>query len=223
MARKESNPILGKLGQWFPGLAVFAKCLGLMYSKRSMLKQLGYIESVKERRPCRKDGSPIPWMNYNIISFLEDRLNADMVMFEYGSGNSTQFYAQHVKELYSLEKSQEWYDYNVANVPDHVTMMYAETNTGKDYAGMIGLADRQFNVVVIDAADRIDCVAASVGCLTDDGVIILDDSSDTRYQRTFESMKDKGFRRLDFEGLKPAGIRAYRSSVFYRPDNCLGI
>jgi hypothetical protein len=32
-----------------------------------------------------------------------------------------------------------------------------------------------------------------------------------------------GFKRLDFEGLKPAGIRSYSTAVFYRPGNALGL
>jgi hypothetical protein len=223
MARKASKPILGRLGQWFPGLAVFAKCLGLMYSKRSMLKQLGYIESVKERRPCRRDGSPLPWMNYNIIGFMEDRLNPSITMFEYGSGNSTQFYASFVKEVFSLEQSKDWYEHNVANTSDNVTMKHASHQSGKEYAKLIGSFNRKFNLVVIDAADRVECVKAAVNHLTDDGVIILDDSHRDSYQPAFEFMKSLGFRKIEFEGLKPAGIRSYRSTVFYRPDNCLCI
>ncbi len=223
MAKKKSKPILGKLAHWFPGLAVFAKCLGLVYSKRSMLKQLGYIESVKERRPCKRDGAPLPWMNYNIIGFLEGRLDQSMVMFEYGSGNATQSYDKLVKELYPLEKNREWYDDNVANVPDHVTMIYADNVSGEEYGEMIGQPNRNFNVVVIDAADRVDCVMAAINYLTDDGVIILDDSHRDYYQQAFDFMKQRGFRKIDFEGLKPAGIRGYRSTVFYRSNNCLGI
>lgn len=81
------------LKRLFPSVSVFVKTLGLVYSKRSMLRKLGWVESVRTGKPCRKDGSPIPWMNYSVIQFLDERLNKDLSLFEYGSGNSTMFYA----------------------------------------------------------------------------------------------------------------------------------
>jgi len=38
-----------------------------------------------------------------------------------------------------------------------------------------------------------------------------------------EHLAKQGFRRLDSEGLKPSSIRAYRTSIFYKTDNCLGL
>jgi hypothetical protein len=92
----------------FPGIAVFIKTLGLVYSKRSMLRDLGWVESVRTRKPCRRDGSPIPWMNYHVVSFLEERLNDDLSLFEYGSGNSTLFYARLAGDVVSVETDREW-------------------------------------------------------------------------------------------------------------------
>ena len=73
-----------------------------------MLRKLGYIESVKTQKPCRKNGSPIPWMNYAVIQFLEERLADDLSLFEYGSGNSTCFYASLVKDVVSIEMDEQW-------------------------------------------------------------------------------------------------------------------
>ena len=81
-----------KLRKFFPGVAVFIKGMSLLYTKRSYLKETGYLKSTIESKPCKKDGSPIPWMNYNVISFLEERLNKKLALFEYGCGNSTIFF-----------------------------------------------------------------------------------------------------------------------------------
>ena len=223
MARKPRKRLTGAIGRIFPGIAVFAKCLGLIYSRRSMLRKLGYIESVKERRPCRRDGSPIPWMNYNVISFLEGRLKPALNMFEYGSGNSTLFYAKLVGSVTSLEADKDWYEYGKSNLPDNVTLLYSGDVSAKEYANTIAEQNTLYDVVIIDAKERVECFYAATKCLTQSGVIVLDDSHRDYYQDAFDFAEQQGFRRLDFEGLKPAGIREYRSTVFYKSDNCLGI
>ena len=223
MARKASKPLTGAIGRWFPGLAVFAKCLGLIYSKRSMLRKLGYIQSVKERRPCRVDGTPIPWMNYNIIKFLEERLDKSQKMFEFGSGNSTLFYSERVASVISLETDKDWYDYCKSTMPDNVTLLFTDYHNGEPYETVIHDQDGEFDIVIVDSWERPECMRESVSKLSPGGVIILDDSHRDYYADAFSFMQAQGFRKIDFEGLKPAGIREYRSTVFYRPDNCLGI
>ena len=62
-----------------------------------------FITSYKINIPCRPDGTPLPWMNYNAISFLEERLTKDLCLLEYGSGYSTPFFASFVKTVVSVE------------------------------------------------------------------------------------------------------------------------
>jgi|SRR5210317_2067272 hypothetical protein len=75
------------LRRWKPAVFLLGKGLTLIYSKRSFLRESGYFKSVALKRPCRLDGSPIPWRDYGAINFLEDRLGSDLDIFEYGSDN----------------------------------------------------------------------------------------------------------------------------------------
>ena len=59
--------------------------------------------------------------------------------------------------------------------------------------------------------------------MTQRGVIILDDADRPAYAAEAERLVASGFKRLDFEGLKPAGIRSYSTAIFYRPGNVLGL
>jgi len=77
--------------------------------------------------------------------------------------------------------------------------------------------------VIVDAEERVECVKVASQYLTEDGVIILDDSHRDYYKEAFDFAREQGFRKLDFKGQKPAGISEYWTTVFYRPDNCLGI
>ncbi len=217
------KPIRAALRQYFPFVAVFVKGLGLLYSKRSMLRTSGYIESVKTKRPCRNDGTPIPWMNYNAIRFFEDRLTADLTLFEYGSGNSTKFFAALVGRVTSVECDKQWYEHVLQEMPENVNLTFVDINGKQPYCEAIGKSNSKFDVIIVDAHDRNACMKHAPEWVTDRGVVVLDDAQRERYQSGTGFLLAEGFRKLEFEGLKPGGIRAYRTTIFYRDNNCLGI
>lgn len=215
--------IRGFLRKYLPALIVFGKGVGLLYSRRSFLRQSGYIKSVVTKRPCRKDGSPIPWMNYSIVSFLEGRLNKDMSLFEFGSGNSTLFYANLVGDVVSIENDRKWYDYFVNSIPGNVKLILCDPYDTEKYSNAIAGQGKKFDVVVVDGMDRVECIVNAFPHLSPTGVIILDDTQGTVTQPGIDYLLERGLKRLDFEGLKPGGIRAYRTTIFYTVNNCLGI
>jgi len=188
-----------------------------------MLVTSGYNLSVKLKRPVRADGSPIPWFNYNAVDFLEDRLTKDLRVFEYGSGNSTQFFAPRVTKVVSLERDPYWYNYGKENMPDNVELVLYDKDAGVEYCDVASRRAKQFDVIVIDADDRIECMRTAVDALSARGVIILDDAEREQYRPGVDHLLARGFRELPFKGLKPGGIRAYGTTIFYRPDNCLAI
>jgi len=207
----------------FPFVAVFVRALGLVYSRRAMLRQVGWVESVRSQKPCRRDGSPLPWMNYHIIGFLEDRLTKDLTMFEYGSGNSTMFYASKVGSVKSIETDESWYSYVRDSMPANVELELFRQGGEPNYSEISGQQDQKFDIVVVDAEERTECLMHADKAVTERGVILLDDATPDVHGPGMEHLASQGFRRLDFEGLKPASIRAYRTSIFYRDGNCLGI
>ena len=210
------------LRRWIPGVFVLGKGLTLIYSKRSFLRESGYFKSVALKRPCRLDGSPIPWMNYGAINFLEDRLSSDLDIFEYGSGNSTIFFASLVNSVTSLECDHGWYEYVKGILPDNASVVFCPIGDPA-YVGAIAEQDKKFDVVIVDAEERVKCMLNAPEFLTDRGVIILDDAARPAYQEGVDGLLSRGFRVLPFDGMKAGGINIYRTSIFYRDDNCLRI
>ncbi len=51
----------------------------------------------------------IPWITFEAIIFLRKWLRSDMIIYEYGSGGSTLFFSDHVKEVFSVEHDPEWF------------------------------------------------------------------------------------------------------------------
>jgi hypothetical protein len=223
MEFNKKRPIRSLLRPLFPSVAVFVKTLGLVYSRRSMLRQRGYVESSKRKRACRRDGSPLPWMNYHVIQFLEERLSKDLSLFEYGSGTSTGFYAALVKDVVSVETDPGWYTEVKASMPGNVELIRFDSAAGERYAEVAERQGRKFDVIVVDAIERTECLLEAPKALTERGVIVLDDSDPEGHRQGIESLKKQGFREFLFEGLKPGSIQAYRTSVFYRDGNCLRI
>ncbi len=220
----QKKPIRGFLRPLFPGVAVFAKMLGLMYSRRSALRKWGYVESTRTKTPRRRDGSPIPWMNYQVIMLLEDRLKPDLSLFEFGSGYSTAFYAARVGHVTSVEKDAGWHAIVRQTLPANVELILFDAAGGVPYSQMALHLGGKVDVMVIDADDRIECLMAAPAALTDRGVILLDDAQREEYREGIAKfIVESGFRKLDFEGLKPGAIGAYRTTVFYRDRNCLSI
>ena len=206
-----------------PGAFVFGKGLGLMYSKRSYLRSSGYLLSARLKQPVRPDGSPIPWMNYAAISFLEGRLSRDMKIFEFGSGNSTKFFAARVARVVSVECDKEWFAKVRSGLPANVELVLCAPYDRNRYLDVLLARSEQFDAVVVDAEDREACLNVAPEKLSERGVIILDDADRPAYQDAINAVLARGFRKLDFESLKPGGLRAYRTSVLYRPDNVLGL
>jgi len=220
---KKSHPLRATLRRLFPSLSVFVKALGLVYSRRSMLRQRGYVESSKSKRPCRRDGTPLPWMNYQVIQFLEERLTNDLSLFEYGSGTSTSFYAALVGHVVSVETDPAWFDEVRQSMPANVELKRVEPTPVETYSTLAAQQDRKFDVVVVDALHRTECLLHAPEALTDRGVIILDDSDPESHSPGIARLMSLGFRAFHFEGLKPGSIKAYRTTLFYRDHNCLNV
>lgn len=181
------------------------------------------MESVISKLPRKKDGSPLPWMNYNTISFLEARLSKDLSLFEYGSGSSTLFYADLVGEVVSVEDDLRWYNRFKDQLPSNVKLIHYPQDDKEVYVESIGRQGRNFDVVIVDGSHREACVLYAQQYLSDKGVIIRDDTQGAPTRPEIEQLCSNGFKRLDFEGLKPGGIRAFRTTILYRSNNCLGI
>ncbi|MDH3647029.1 MAG: FkbM family methyltransferase [Gammaproteobacteria bacterium] len=220
MARK--RPIRDLLRK-VPGFSVLGKVLVLRYSPRSFLRTSGYFKSVASKRPQRVDGTPLPWMNYHMIQFLEDRLKKDFRVFEFGSGNSTLFFAPRVANITSVEVDRQWYEEVSGQMPGNANVMLCDPYDVNRYLAMLGQDNVDYDIVIVDAEDRVACLKASPPHLTSRGVILLDDADKPKYQSGIDYLLEQGFRQLPFEGLKPGGIRAYRTTVFYRDGNCLNI
>ncbi len=180
------------------------KMLKMLISMNSggYLKEIGWINSFKHQIPIDKDDSPLPWVTYSFIDFISDRLNKTMDVFEFGSGNSTLWYASKVNTVTSVEHDNTWFRKIKKSMPKNVNINYKVLMYDGEYSKFDKALDRKFDIVIVDGRDRVNCMKNAINAIEEKGVIILDDSERKSYNDGIEFLENQGFKRIDFWGYK---------------------
>ncbi len=185
------------------------------------LKKYGWFRSYHTKRSVDAEDNPLPWYTYPFIFFLEPRIKPDFEVFEYGSGNSTKWYANRVKHITAVEHEEAWVEIVRPNLPDNASILFREL--GDAYIQAVSEAGKKYRIIVVDGRKRVKCAMFACQYLTEDGILILDNSEREHYGAAKDFMENLGFKCLDFYGMGPIVSYEFCSSVFYRPGNCLGI
>lgn len=187
------------------------------------LKEDGWFRSFREQASIDAAGNPLPWITYPAIDFLARRIRPEMTVFEYGSGGSTLWWASKVRKVVSCEHDARWHQKIRMTCPDNVELHHIPLEYGGDYSKKILQFENAFDLVIVDGRDRVNCAINAMKALKPDGVIVWDNSERTAYEVGFQALREHGFKQLEFVGLCPMSTLKGETSIFYRPDNCLGI
>lgn len=181
----------------------------------------GWIKSYKLKKAVDKNLQPIPWTTYSFIDFIKPRLTNSMKIFEYGSGNSTLFFASRVGSVTSAEHNEKWYNEITRQMPSNVKLLLNTINTF--YINSISNENTNYDLIFIDGIDRNECIVESIRFLKDNGVIVLDDSEREEYQKGKMLLNENDFKVLEFWGIAPGVLFKKCTSVYYRSNNCMNI
>jgi SAM-dependent methyltransferase len=195
----------------------------LSITEKGYLDEIGWFNAFKNKSPVGQNGEPIPWVTYSFIDFITARLNKSISVFEFGSGNSTFFYAEHAAKVVSVEHDKDWYDKVVNKQPENAKMIFCELVRGGDYCQMPITLKEKFDIIIVDGRDRVNCCLQSVNALSPGGVVVLDDSERDFYSEGIDFLKSQGFKQLSFSGISPGLFYNKATSVFYKANNCLNI
>lgn len=185
-----------------------------------LLLEEGWFESFKTKTPVDKNGKPIPWTTYSFIDFIRPRLMKTHSIFEYGSGYSTLFFAPRVSSVTSCEHDRSWYGDMQKKIAANCSLIYAE---GDAYEKSIIATGKTYDIIFVDGIRRNECIFTALPYLTNEGVLILDDSERPEYSEGRKHLTDEGFRCIEFYGVAPGILFKKSTTVFYRPDNTLKI
>lgn len=195
----------------------------LSFNHKGYLHDIGWFNAFDQMAPVGRANQPIPWVTYSFIDFISRRLNKKLSVFEFGSGNSTLFYANYAGSVVSVEHDKNWFDKISGDKPDNSEMIYCELVRDGDYCRTPLRIGKKFDIVIVDGRDRVNCCKQAVNAINEGGVIVLDDSERDFYRDGVDFLKAKGFKELALTGISPGLFYRKATSIFYKSDNCLGI
>jgi predicted O-methyltransferase YrrM len=118
------------------------------------------------------------------VQFLENYLNRDSVVLEFGMGGSTLWLHERVGSLTAVEHSQRWYN-AVLEAASDVNGLLAS----RSYASVCqSLTPESFDLVLVDGRDRVKCVLAATPLLKRGGVMMLDNADRRRYRKAHATL-----------------------------------
>jgi precorrin-6B methylase 2 len=183
----------------------------------------GWFRSNRERASIDASGEPLPWITYPAIEFIRKRVKPEMSIFEYGSGGSTTWWANLVSHVVSIEHDRQWFERLIAMRRDNIELFQIDCICGGEYSKKIASYQNQFDIVVVDGEDRVNCIRNCLGALTESGIVIVDNSDRSQYAEGIAFLSEHGFRRIEFVGFCPIVNFKSETSIFYRSNNIFGI
>lgn len=195
----------------------------LSHGHQGYLHTIGWFKAFETQQAVDGNGNPIPWVTYSFIDFIKPRLNKTLNIFEYGSGNSTLFYAKNTKKVVSVEHDQNWYNSIVKQKALNAEMIFCNLDKNGEYSRKASTIGEKFDIIIVDGRDRVNCCKHGVNALSEQGVLVLDDSERANYHEARSFLTGLGFKEISFSGISPGLFYEKATSVFYKPNNCLGI
>lgn len=178
----------------------------------------------------------VPWWTYRAAAEVQSWLASrpsPVTVFEYGSGASTVWLARRVDHVHSVEHHAGFARQMAQALAEHpqaevrvvepvpsarpLVPSRKEGHAGLDFAAYVAAIDDvpgSFDLVVIDGRAREACLAAAVGRLAPDGMIVFDNSRRRRYR---EAIGGSGLQERVLRGLTPSLPYPEQTSLLTRP------
>jgi len=177
----------------------------------------GHFLSVFKMSSVDSKGEPIPWFTYPAIDYLKSIDLSRKNVFEFGSGNSTIFWAKRCKKVISVEHDKKWYEKTLSKLKElrqnqkRAELIFAPSK--KNYLESIKKYKYRFDIIVIDGLYREECIKEEIlKKLRPNGWIILDNSE--HYPKMAKKLGKEGFTKIDFTGFGPINPYAWSTSIF---------
>ena len=158
-------------------IMLFARLLvhmaGMLFSRHpgDLLRWLKSM--VMRRKPL---SYAMPWLTFDAIRAIEDRLRPGQRVFEYGSGHSTVYWSQKSVDLFSVEDDAAWFGLVEAKLKGlrGVDLFFEQGLL--DFVGRIGKCTGTFDIVLVDGSFRKECMLAAMPKLKPGGLLVVDNT-----------------------------------------------
>lgn len=121
---------------------------------------------------CPDTGLIMPWYTKPALNEIVTWDLKDKVVFEYGCGASSLWWAAKCKRLWGVEYNPDYHSLLREKLP-HCAIFHAQDQ--ELYVGAIkDHIDQSFNIIIIDGSFRDACVPIALECLNPGGKLIFD-------------------------------------------------
>jgi hypothetical protein len=170
----------------------------------------GHFRTMRQHASVDRYGNPIPWYTYPAIEYVKQLDLSQRVIFEYGAGYSSLYYASRCKRIISVEDNPEWYQVIKPKAPPNCEILCPETQ--EQYVRAIDSFPGSFDIIIIDGSHRELCCQAAVDRVKDTGMIILDNSD--MLPDCVRVLAKKQFIQVDMVGFGPENGYLWATSFF---------
>ena len=165
-------------------------------------------------RAVDRKGKPIPWYTYPAIDFLYQRNYEGKSVLEFGSGQSTLWWASRAKSVLSIEEDPDWFTRMWTQVPGNVELQCIGTNIST-IESFLKSRGAKFDVIVVDGNLRREVAALSFPYLLPGGALILDNSEGYGF---YDEIRHRSCRKIDFFGFAPGVMLRHCTSIVFVDD-----
>ena len=147
-------------------------------------------------------------------------------MLEFGSGQSTRWYAERVNYLVSVEDDPAWFAIVERQLAGMSNVSYRLATDDQSYAG--SAEAQSFDLIMIDGAWREECARVALHCLAPGGLIYLDNSDKGASAKTgdipaarallIEQAERRGWWWEEFTDFAPTQFFAQRGLLIRSPQ-----
>lgn len=182
---------------------------------KGLVQGYGQWKTIRDWSSVDKSGAPIPWYTYPTTEFLSHLDLSRFKVFEYGSGNSTLWWAARTKQVTSVEDDELWYQKIKSSLKEQNVEYRLEKNSHKYFT----MATDDFQIFIVDGKYRRECLSHIVNLKKKyNGIMLIFDNSDW-YPNTVRFLQEKlGWMQIDFHGYGPINNYTWTTSIFVNPE-----
>jgi hypothetical protein len=178
---------------------------------RLLENKYGHKLSRDLKSPVDANGNEIPWFTYPAFEFINQFDLTQKTIFEWGSGNSSVYFAKRCKQIISIEHDETWFAKQQSKLKPNQQLFHLKDNS---YYKVILSHEQLFDIIIVDGILRDDCLALAMNKLSEGGMLILDNAD--RHSESCKKYRENGFTQIDFHGLGPVNEYAWTTSILFK-------
>jgi hypothetical protein len=186
----------------------------------------GHFRSAVTSRPVDAFGNALPWYTYPAVDFLSVLDLKQARVAEFGSGQSTVWWAGRAKEVLAIESNPDWFHEvgdKTSRLPNVDLKLVSSPADAQQH-----LRPGYYDIVIVDDSSGMYPVGrqlnaqAAFQAVKPTGLVIID-NADTGFGEPgafpiIETANAETWLRVDFFGHVPGAMKRSCTSLFFRPE-----